>query len=362
MPAPGLLFCRLQMRICTTSFDGVLRSGIEAYGLFLLGTTWDTMLNLERFRHAWTSGRESQAARLPSWGDGIAEQTVSSLYYPAAWETVSQDELIFLMPSLRRARADKGTVTSRLFQRALAARLNLLVRRAEATGDGAAKAIITAIEAANLIQSMSLEEAFAAQRDASHSSPCGETRAPEAIADPRANSKDGRAYWVFELSVLSSLDRAARVAVSAPAPGSDGAELPSALIASIYSGVNAAYAYPSLECAHELLSVGVWLGYLLSGRRAMMPLFVAERLIAHLGGGPGNGTADTCEALIMFHAEASAGVTRLLRTAKSVYKSGAPAVVRPLPTGSAKLGNPPQWDTALTKFIGGHLEACSQPA
>ncbi|WP_424959010.1 hypothetical protein [Hyphomicrobium sp. 1Nfss2.1] len=320
------------------------------------------MLNLERFRHAWTSGRESQAARLPSWGDGIADQTVSSLYYPAAWETVSQDELIFLMPSLRRARADTNTAAGRLFQRALAARLNLLVRRAEATGNGAAKAIITAIAAAGLVKSMSLEEAFSPQRDASQGSPCGETRDPDAIADPRASSKDSRVYWVFELSVLASLDRAARAAALAPASGSDGAELPSALIASIYSGVNAAYAYPSLECAHELLSVGVWLGYLLSGRRAMMPPFVAERLIAHLGAGPGNGTADTCEALIMFHAEAAAGVTRLLRTAKSVYKSGAPALVRPLPNGSAKLGNPPQWDTALTKFIGGHLEACSQPA
>jgi len=350
------------MRICTTSFDGVLRATIAAYGLSLLGTTWDAMLNLERFRQAWPPGREAHAARLPAWGDGVADQSVSSLYYPAAWETVSEDELIFLMPSLRHAHADATPATRRLFQRALSARLNHLLRRAEATGAGAAQAIMGVIEAAGLIQSMPLEAALAPQPEAPA---CGETADASATSDPRtstsASTNDGRGYWVFELSVLSSLDRAAQAA-SAPAPGSDGAELPSALIASIYSGVNAAYAYPSLECAHELLSVGVWLGYLLSGRRAMMPLFVAERLIAHLSAGPGNGTTGTCDALLMFHAEAAAGTARLLRTAKSVYKSGAPTLVRPLPVGTAKPGNPPLWDPALTKFIGGHLEACSQPA
>jgi len=361
MPKIAPRLPRVQIRIRTTSFDGVLRSAIEAYGLCLVGTTWDVMINLERFRHAWASGHERNPARLPPWGDGVAGQSVAALYYPAAWETVSEDELIFLMPSLRHAHADTPAATRRLFQRALAARLHLLLRRAEATGAGATRVIITAIEAAGLIRSMPLEAAFAPQPEASRRFPSAETRDAGPIGAPTDSSKDARAYWVFELSVLAALDRAAQAA-SAPAARSDGAELPSALIASIYSGVNAAYAYQNLECAHELLSIGVWLGYLLSGRRAMMPLFVAERLIAHLGARAGNGTTDTCDALLMSHAEAAAGLTRLLRTAKGVYKSGAPALVRPLPTGSAKLVNPPQWDAALTKFIGGHLEACSQPA
>ena len=48
-----------------------------------------------------------------------------------------------------------------------------------------------------------------------------------------------------------------------------------ALVASIYSSINAAYVYPELDYMHETLMLGAWLGFLERGRPALMPDYIA---------------------------------------------------------------------------------------
>ena len=36
------------------------------------------------------------------WGDGLLDLSLSTLWYSADWDSVSDDELVFLLPSLSR--------------------------------------------------------------------------------------------------------------------------------------------------------------------------------------------------------------------------------------------------------------------
>jgi hypothetical protein len=254
---------------------------------------------------------------------------------------VSEDELAFLWPSLQSASpVGAGDVNPHaIFRRALAARLHDLARRCGGSpelgpGDAAADAVLRTVARAGVINSAPLDELVV---EGARAWSKVYYQAPAVSADRQSAS-----FWRFELSVLASLD----LAVSP----SSGADLSDAVVASIYSGVNAAYELPHLAFAHELLTVGAWLGYLIRGRAALMPPFIAERLIDQLGGTllQPEDDAARCEALVRFHAEAAVGARRLLQTAKRVYKSNTPALVRP--AGATDRLTRPVWNGALTNF------------
>src|SRR5262249_20829295 len=97
-------------------------------------------------------------------------------------------------------------------------------------------------------------------------------------ADPRGEGLAlARERWLFEFSVLSCLDHmlvtARRGHTHAPR-----VSLADAFVGSLHASFNAAYLYPELVYAHELLTLGAWLGNLVRGRAALLPTFVAERL------------------------------------------------------------------------------------
>lgn len=45
------------------------------------------------------------------WGDGLLDLSLSTLLYSADWNSVSDDELVFLLPSLSRWRPQKPGTT-----------------------------------------------------------------------------------------------------------------------------------------------------------------------------------------------------------------------------------------------------------
>jgi hypothetical protein len=170
-----------------------------------------------------------------------------------------------------------------------------------------------------------------------------------------------RDYILFELYVIYCLDRILHDAIAraqgAPPPAPIDFTLSEALTATIYSSFNAAYVYPHLACSHELLTAGAWLGYLVRGRTALMPPFIAERLLDYLSHPAPDETTDggACTGLLRFHAEMAARVSRLLKKAKQVYKSGLPLAVRP--SRSWELGpvRPDVWDEARSHTIASRI-------
>jgi hypothetical protein len=245
---------------------------------------------------------------------------------------VDADELAVLIPSLCTPRArvplagpiGEG-IPAAVLRRALAARLYECTLEMAAPGlenplDVIVRSgVVTTLPPGEASRECApaWRELFGSQSTAEHALRLKSAESPQA--------RDER--WLFELSVLASLDRlladagADRRDAAAPeAPIS----LSDALVGSVYASFNAAYLYPHLAAMHELLMVGAWLGHLVRRRDALMPLFIAEPMLDHLERARLSDGSDAaeCEELIELHAEIAGGRDWLLDHAKRVSSTG----------------------------------------
>jgi hypothetical protein len=294
------------------------------------------------------------------WGDGVVTRSAATFHYPCSWDTVSEEELVFLLPSLR---AHPGIASleygpAYYLRRALSARIRDSVNRAGllAQSDRSASGLDMSeiIARSGVLKDGADPSQWAEDNDWRHfyrNSQFIRHRAGPSCTKGRVWESPGD-FLLFELYVLYCLNRVLRdaeaVAMSAPREPAAPADLDLALTASIYSSFNAAYVYPQLEFAHELLAVGGWLGYLVRGRPALMPIFVATHLIELLSRKPVEAAdpAAQCDALIHFHAELAAGVPRLLKRARQVRDAGYPLAVRPSRGWALGPVRPQVWDEA----------------
>jgi hypothetical protein len=318
----------------------------------------------------WGNQRTVKPAGARLWGDGLVERSLSTVYYPCTWEDVSEDELAFLLPSLCNwptASASAGIGPVYFLRRALLARIHDFAQRTAALAhdDRSAKwpDVYAAISRSGVVSTIANEV-----NRGDGQSEWDELYRTGRFVRHRARTTDNgeiyespRDFTLFELYVISCLDRILHDAIARtqadPPPATSDFRLSDALTVTIYSSFNAAYVYPGLACSHELLTVGAWLGYLVRGRTALMPPFIAERLLDYLSDGAPDETTDSglCIALLRFHAEMAARVSRLQKKAKQVYKAGLPLTVRP--SRSWELGpvRPEVWDDARSRTIAARI-------
>jgi len=158
-----------------------------------------------------------------------------------------------------------------------------------------------------------------------------------------------RDVWTFELAILACLDRMLHDSLQgAEISGPDGGPHPplslaDTLVAAIYASFNAAYVYPQFAFCHELLTAGAWLGYLVRGRAAMMPVLVAEFITERFSRklDDDGSQAGRCNLLLRFHADISGGSKRLLKLARRVAATGRPMLVQPSWSPARLIGRPP---------------------
>jgi hypothetical protein len=247
-------------------------------------------------RYAVSLGRLHTGGSQPVWGDGFANGSLSTLWYSRSWSDVSDDELALFLPCLTdRDDPDFGVaarVRAAFIRRLRASRL--ISPRCQA--------------ASSSFMLVSPENALAEEM---RKLP---TREERAIADRLGPDRE-RPDWAREASILQAMDdmyrRACGEDIDPPA-------LAGALMASIHTGINAAYVFPSCAFAHELLATGAWFGMLLMGRRVMMPPYVAEVLLGHLGGAREDKTSE----VLQFHVAHLGGTAYFLRHARNVIGSG----------------------------------------
>lgn len=289
------------------------------------------------------------------WGDGLVEQSLSTMWYPSDWDDVDGDELIFFMPGLAaRTMSANGAVAAQIHD-ALGRRLyfaqtaiaKLLKPHAgeDATGVLALTQELAGVTPGSFseIGADNLTAVRAAQ-------PCAlrQLSGPERL----------RAEVVYDLCVVNSLDRMlqgcrARAAPSRGAahnvPDCPGAD---ALVASIHSGINAAYVYPHLTHAHETLSAGAWLGVLLSKRPALLPPSIAAVFVELYRRMQSAESSDDGDAVLAYHALQAVGQARLHRQAQRALKADDAVQVRPrwLQSSSTNV-LPPVWNVELAETI-----------
>jgi hypothetical protein len=280
------------------------------------------------------------------WGDGLVEQPISGFYGHATWDDVSADELIMLLPALAGRRRSAPTARDPAFfvQRTLVARIfhcalrmASLIEGGSPTIAGRRAAIDTIIRSQVVTMVSPLDVASAGETfwvELFGFEPADLVYRPE----PDKPRPSLRNEWLYELSVLASLDRLLSDAhrLTRDSPRSELIRvLPSdALIASIYSSINAAYIYPELEYMHEMLMLGAWLGVLERGRPALLPDRIATRLLRYLTEKPNKVPASDegkCEALLRVHVSLGGPRETLANEAQWASKTGEARVINPTP-------------------------------
>jgi hypothetical protein len=286
--------------------------------------------------------RQRGGSDVAPWGDGLVEQSLAGLWYPSRWDDVGADELVFLIPSLAskapKADADLEVGPLSSARRALCVRVyhaaGALRGPARDSGDGSLEAL-DAIALSGVLTTIDPFEAWAEGRAAVDLIDGRERASPESLRPVAA--AHGHDACIFELAVVAVLDRLHSDARNLSGSGDNRTRAPvtlsDALLASIYATFNTAYVYPQLTCVQELLSVGAWLGHLLNGRGAIMPVFAAACLAAELDRKRASGASEggRCTSILRFHAEQAVGMERLHDIALRVMASARPVLVKPRP-------------------------------
>jgi len=269
---------------------------------------------------------QSRRARshLPPWGDGLLEQSLSTLWSRCGWDDVDDDELVLFLPPLAWQGGGErvsGTGPVPYLRRALAVSVyrsqTALAQIEQYSGaTSSPDSVLQRIASTGVLTTIDPFTAWAE----------GKAQA-EAFGAParRSRAPSNRDRWIWELSVLSCLDDLLKAALCSGTRSTIRASLADALVASMHASFNAAYVYPEFAPLHETLSVGAWLGHLLAGRAAVMPDFVADRW----SGCGGMVSDDACEILLHEYAQACVGWSRLCKLAGKVKSTGRPLLATP---------------------------------
>jgi hypothetical protein len=269
------------------------------------------------------------------WGAGLVDQSLATAWYPADWDSVTDDELVFLLPSLCNSPSGRHAESTRrgpvhYLTRTLTARADavahLIARRAGLTGPAAAAEIGDRLVASGLLSSIE-----AHRRSSTRSGILRDSR------DPAPGRDQGRLpdWLIAELVALAYTNRMLSDALGDAAPrGAVHAPLidwpltlADVVVASISSRLNGAYVYPEHGYAHELLALAAILGHLVEGRTVYLPPSMAATLLDILRAKPS--ADDQPAAVLRAYIEWAGGANRLMLWARIINATGVARRIAP---------------------------------
>jgi len=179
-----------------------------------------------------------------AWGDDLIELPLSDLWYPASWDSVSDDELAFLLPSLSQWRPRHCEISLAdgpvgYLRRTLSGRAT---RNLAFFADAA-----NALSAADVLNLL-IEERFITQLERADFDTLPVTHVT--LGDDLDRSVAGELHALAHIAVIS-----------------------------VHARFNAAYVYPEYTLAHELFTVAAIVGHLLDGRSAHISPRVAGAIV-----------------------------------------------------------------------------------
>jgi len=269
-----------------------------------------------------------------------------TMSYPSSWAEASDDELVWLLPSICCSIDATGTARlTGLLLDAIERRIEELVG-ALRNGRGSAEDGRAAV--AVLIRQCHVVSASTARR-LRERGVRGDT-APRRIERPRPPLD-----LVGQLSIIACLDRALGRLISGNTRDQLEMGPDDAVAISLATGVNAAYILDDLASQHEILTVAAWLGHIVQGRGAWLPSTMASRLAHELEAAndqvlfaSGGERAALLSAIHMTHGAAS-----LLATCRSVLRSGNPRLLSAARQPKGSLWR--SWNSPLCHVIAGRL-------
>ena len=137
----------------------------------------------------------------------------------------------------------------------------------------------------------------------------------------------GSAGWLasFERAIMGSLAKVHRRASGCRTQAVTPAE---AALATIYSSINAAYVVGEMDHAHELLALAAWLGHLVRGQAAYLPLVLAGRLADELDRLEQDASGCGATRVVRWHLALAGGSSSLERATRRTLATGRPSLCR----------------------------------
>ena len=293
------------------------------------------MATLRMLWHAnvLTEGSSRTLAADDVWGAELVDQSLATAWYPADWDSVTDDELVFLLPSLCNwlpARHDKHAPALRgpidYLTRTLTARADaaasLIARRSGRKDPAAAGEIADRLVASGLLTSI---EPSMRGRSTDGQEPASRSQA--VLPDWLINELVALAYadcMLNDALGITQTHSAARAPlINWPLSLSD------VITASISTRLNGAYVYPEHAYAHELLALAALLGHLVEGRSAHLPPSIAGTLLDIFSAKPS--ADDQTVAVLRAYIEWAVGANRLMLWARIVNATGVARRIAPRP-------------------------------
>jgi hypothetical protein len=281
------------------------------------------------------------------WGDGLLDLSLSTLWYSSDWNSVSDDELVFLLPSLSRWRPRKpGTTGSgdsgpidyltRVLKARTLSAASLISQRSHPSWLNPAQDALDWLVASGIVSKVPISELRLRPKPTDHG-----LAESELVDDSEAS--DQLPDWLAdELRAIAHLDRLLHDALgltdtdeSARAPVIRRPQSLAAVVKStVHSRLNGAYVYPEYAFAHELLTVAAVLGHLLQGRAAYISPPIAECITEVLGARDARREDQSVSALRAF-ADLVGGSDFLVRVATRVRLRGTACLARPRSTSKS---------------------------
>jgi len=298
-----------------------------------------------------------------AWGEGLVDRSLASLWYPADWSEVGDDELVFVLPTLSawqaghpHAAVEGGRGPAQYLTRILAARAQtaaeLIAANMPDTATATPALALEAIVSRNIVTAMTLKELTAAlpgSRHAPHAPVAADTHEQHPLPD----------WLVLELTAIVHLDRTLLDArgsergPNAPPLVDWPLSLADVTLATINARFNGVYVYPEFAHAHELLTAAALLGHLACGRSAYIPPHVAHSLVdlLSLHGNAAKAGRDGCAAIVRIYADLAGGAQRTLVLARRAARSGRPFLARPRPAVAPSDSGRTTWNARLAQRL-----------
>jgi hypothetical protein len=277
-----------------------------------------------------------------AWGSTNADRPLTMLWHTARWDTVTDDDLVFLLPRLtdwqnRQPGAERSSrggpcnyLTRSLRARAVRAAA-LMAHRSPATARLSVGRSLSLLLSTGIVTGLSARDFrrldFDLDQDISGQLPSSALwSVSEALPD----------WLAIELTALAHLDRmladANSINLACTPRGLRLVDWPvllaDVLIRTIASRLNGAYVYAEFAFAHELLSVAAVVGHLVNGRAVCLPTDLARSLIDIL-------SVERAAARYAYfpildaHANLIGGTGYLIALARRAVAEGYPCLIEP---------------------------------
>jgi hypothetical protein len=269
---------------------------------------------------------ESNMAHSTAWGDDTADFSLAAVWRPADWNSVREDDLVFLLPSLagHYSGGDTADGAAGYLAKTLKARVLEAAQLMSATGYStpAPSAAVELLVSSGILTQLAVAECLGDQVRSS--------------AQVGVSAEVGVQHRLLaDLIAIARIDRMLRDARRMLGHHLEGKSMidwplsfTDIIIATIHSRLNGAYVYTNHAYAHETLTVAAVIGHLVQGREAYVNRTIASCLLDVISTDDGF-EGGSAWAALRHYADIGCGCEHLLALAKRVLTDNRSELAKP---------------------------------